>query len=56
MTKDVKKEKELKGFDQIYSRIPHLSVYQICILVFSSYTIILSGKFIIKKLDTAEIK
>ncbi|CAG5103766.1 Oidioi.mRNA.OKI2018_I69.chr1.g926.t1.cds [Oikopleura dioica] len=43
MTKDVKKEKELKGFDQIYSRIPHLSGYQICILLFSSYTIILSG-------------
>ena len=44
MTQDVKKEKELKGFDQIYSRIPHLSLYQICILLFSSYTIILSGK------------
>lgn len=43
MTQDVKKEKELKGFDQIYSRIPHLSFYQICILLFSSYTIILSG-------------
>jgi len=51
MTQDVKKEKELKGFDQIYSRIPHLSFYQICILLFSSYTIILSGKHNIFKID-----
>lgn len=39
-----KQEKQLEGFDVIYKRIPHISIYQVWLFAAASYTVVLSGQ------------